>query len=118
MSQLTTHSAVDFVQCLPYHVLNAIFRRFRLNDLIRYTRVSKKWQAFLLTWPGLWYDLSDPACNIGRHLNTYQGYFDGKHVRVVHILGRPTAEQEEALDFLIQHSCCYIESGKKKKRLF
>ncbi|KAI9263387.1 hypothetical protein BDA99DRAFT_510101 [Phascolomyces articulosus] len=100
---------IDFIKILPYHILNFIFEKCPLRDLIRYTRVSKTWRSFLLSWPGLFHDLSDRLLNIPRDLIHYEPYFDGNYVRTVHILGRSKEEQEHILSFLIQHDCSLIE---------
>ncbi|KAI9499723.1 hypothetical protein BDB00DRAFT_795303 [Zychaea mexicana] len=103
--------SIDFITCLPYHVLDSIFSKVSsLRYLTRCTRVSKTWRSFLLSWPGLWRDLSDLRLNIARDLVQYERYFDGKHVRVVHILGRSRSEQEQAILFLVQHNCYCIET--------
>ncbi|KAI8140518.1 hypothetical protein BJV82DRAFT_622883 [Fennellomyces sp. T-0311] len=99
----------DFVQCLPYDAVATIFSLCSFRDCISFTRVSTTWRAFLLGWPDLWEDLSDPKCDYSWLLSLRSPSVQGRFVHRVDMQDKDMDEQASVLEHLVDMECSALD---------
>lgn len=96
----------SFVSLFPSEVLDVIFNRLPFRECIKCTSVCQSWNAFLFSWPGLWFEISDQCCNFGKDMKAYEKSLPWDHVQRLSI-------KASSLDYLSRHLPKNVHTGTK-----
>ncbi|CDH50385.1 predicted protein [Lichtheimia corymbifera JMRC:FSU:9682] len=86
----------SFVSLFPSEVLDVVFHRLSFRECIKCTSVCQSWNAFLFSWPGLWFEISDQCCSFEKDLKAYQKSLPWDHVQRLSI-------KAGSLDYISRH---------------
>ncbi|KAI7883726.1 hypothetical protein K492DRAFT_192432 [Lichtheimia hyalospora FSU 10163] len=86
----------SFVSLFPCEVLDVIFNCLSFRECIKCTSVCESWNAFLFSWLGLWFEISDQYCHFEKDLEAYEKYAPWDHVQRLFI-------KADSLDYMSQH---------------
>ena len=102
----------SFVAILPYELVSEIFAMLSMKQAIQCIQICQSWRSFILSWGGLWQELSDSACDFVHDLAPYKDFLQGKQVKSLSMHVRKRRKQTKAINFLRLHNCCNVQTGK------
>ncbi|KAI8141393.1 hypothetical protein BJV82DRAFT_670675 [Fennellomyces sp. T-0311] len=101
----------SFVTTLPYELVSEIFTMLSMKQTVQCIQICQSWRSFILSWGGLWRELSDSTCDFVRDLAPYKHHLQGRQVKTLSLHVRKRRKQNKEINFLYLHNCSQVQTA-------